>query len=80
MAALTHWITGFYSIRTVIGRFTVKEFLLNCCVLHRAFEWPEPTALKDARWVLWGRGLATVPRYPTVVGSELKVAPVEKVG
>jgi hypothetical protein len=42
-----------------------SDFLLNCCVRHRAFEWPEPTALKDARWVLWGRGLATVPRYPT---------------
>ena len=41
---------------------------VNCCVLHRAFEWPEPTASKDARWVLWGRGLATVPRYPTVGG------------
>ena len=42
MAALMHWTTGFYFTRTVIGRFIVKEFLLNCCVLHRAFEWLEP--------------------------------------
>ena len=65
MAVLIIWTIGSYSTRIVIGRFTAKGFLLNCCVLYRAFEWPEPTASKDARWVLWGRGLATVPRYPT---------------
>jgi len=59
-----NWAKVHRTVRRLQVRI-VKAIQVNCCVLRRAFEWPEPTASKDARWVLWGRGLATVPRYPT---------------